>query len=628
MKNLGIIAFNAALACFISIVSIQVVEMTSLTIALITAAALGAIYTLITGSLKQRGTTLSKLTQQIEASINKDLRITENKYLKSPLLPLVKSLNHFGIGVNNIIGKASNRANGIVLVSKLLEETAQQVSSHAEKQAMYTTELATAMEQMNATVHDIADNANLTSESANKMSDSNADGIKNMTRVVTNIGNIDDQFIEFHSVMENLQEASSEINNILEVISSVAEQTNLLALNAAIEAARAGEHGRGFSVVADEVRSLAEKTKISTGKISTTIARNKQLTEQAVSSAERGQATVKECIEQANLTMETLESTGKSIISVKDMLVMVATTTEEQAATVNDITTNIDNISNLAQQTFKSAKGSHTDSISLGKFAHEFENQVNEYNLSFMGIVPLENAIKMNKSFAPLCHFINQVLGLNLFIRLGHDYDEAIEDIGTGRALISYQTPSTYIEAHDKYGIMPLVVPLAKGEPYYQTAIVVRSDSGITELAELRGKKFAFGDPKSTGSKAMPESMLKTAGLKLTDLAEFGYLGSHDNVAKSVMDNDYHGGGMMLSVAENYIGKGLSIIAKSEKIPQFPICTAASMSEKDRQTLRTALIEMQNQEVLSALGSHVTGFASIEDSDYDGIRVMLKNLKK
>jgi len=493
---------------------------------------------------------------------------------------------------------------------------------------MYTTELATAMEQMNATVHDIADNANLTSESANKMSDSNADGIKNMTLVVTNIGNIDDQFVEFHNVMENLQEASSEINNILDVISGVAEQTNLLALNAAIEAARAGEHGRGFAVVADEVRSLAEKTKISTGKISETIARNKQLTEQAVTSTEHGKATVKKCIEQANVTMQSLESTGKNIVSVKDMLVMVATTTEEQAATVNDITTNIDNISNLAQQTFKSAKGSHTDSISLGKFAHEFENQVNEYNLSFMGIVPLENAIKMNKSFTPLCHFINKVLGLNLFIRLGHDYDEAIEDIGTGRALISYQTPSTYIEAHDKYGIMPLVVPLAKGEPYYQTAIVVRSDSGITDLAELRGKKFAFGDPKSTGSKAMPESMLKVAGIHLADLAEFGFLGSHDNVAKSVMDNEYHGGGMMLSVAENYTSKGLSIIAKSEKIPQFPICTAASMSEKDRQTLRHALIEMQDQEILTALGSHVTGFASIEDSDYDGIRAMLKNLKK
>jgi len=105
MKNLGIITFNAALVCFVGIVVIQVAEMTSSAIALITAAALGAIYTLITGSLKQRGTALSKLAQQIEASVNKDLRITENKYLKSPLLPLVKSLNHFGIGVNNIIGK-------------------------------------------------------------------------------------------------------------------------------------------------------------------------------------------------------------------------------------------------------------------------------------------------------------------------------------------------------------------------------------------------------------------------------------------------------------------------------------------------------------------------------------------
>jgi len=591
-----IVIFNAALAGVAGLVVIQVAEMATLTMALITAATLGVIHTLITGFLKQRNTALSELVSHIESSVNRDLNIPENEYEKSRFLPLIKSLNRYGRGVNNIIGKASNRSNGIVLVSKLLAESAQHVSGNADRQAAYTTELAAAMEQMNVTVHEIAGNANMTSESANQMSDSNADGIRNMELVVKNISNVDDQFNDFLDVMEKLREASIEISNVLGVISGIAEQTNLLALNAAIEAARAGEQGRGFAVVADEVRALAEKTKLSTNEISRTIEHNKQLTAQAVTTTEHGQETVKESVAQASITMETLVSTAEGINSVKDMLIQIASATEQQSATVNEITINIDNVSNLAQQTFTSTKGSYAASLGLKEFAAEFENQVNEYNFGFLGIVPLENAIKMNSSFEPLCHFINTVLGSNLFIRLGHDYDEAIQDLGTGRALVSYQTPSTYIEAHDKYGILPLVVPLAKGEPYYQTAIVVRNDSGITDLAGLRGRKFAFGDPKSTGSKAMPESMLKSAGIGLSDLGGHGFLGSHDNVAKTVMDNEYDGGGMMLSVAENYTGKGLTIIAKSEKIPQFPICTAANMNEKDRQTLLHALLELKDQD--------------------------------
>lgn len=140
----------------------------------------------------------------------------------------------------------------------------------------------------------------------------------------------------------------------------------------------------------------------------------------------------------------------------------------------------------------------------------------------------------MNKAFAPLARFLGEKLGRRLAVRLGHDYDDAIADLGSGRALLSYQTPSTYIEARSRYpGVEPLVVPLHHGEPFYRAAIVVRADAGIGAVSDLAGRRFAFGDPKSTGSKAMPEFMLRQAGVRLADLARYGFVGNHDNVAQA-----------------------------------------------------------------------------------------------
>lgn len=233
----------------------------------------------------------------------------------------------------------------------------------------------------------------------------------------------------------------------------------------------------------------------------------------------------------------------------------------------------------------------------------------------------------MNKSFTPLSNFLGGVLGRRFWIRLGHDYDGAIEDAGCGRALLSYQTPSTYIEAHEKYGVEALAIPLQEDKPFYRSAVVVREDSGINRIADLKGRKFAFGDAKSTGSKAMPESMLKAAGIMLDDLSEHSFVGSHDNVAKAVLNKDAEGGGLMLSVAEDYAGKGLKIIGISDEIPQFPVCASPDLSKSDKRRVVEALVNLKDEHILKALGSKVTGFAPIKDSDYDGVRAMLENLK-
>jgi phosphate/phosphite/phosphonate ABC transporter binding protein len=451
--------------------------------------------------------------------------------------------------------------------------------------------------------------------------------MQNISSVVQSVNNIATLFERANQAMNELRQASDDISKIVRVINEIAEQTNLLALNAAIEAARAGEHGRGFAVVADEVRKLAEITRKSTREITDTIARNHGLTSEVSAAMEKGRELVQASVAQTSTTKASLDLVTASVSDVNDMIHQIASATEQQSATITEMTQNVERIAKLASDTQSRAVRSRQSAEGLNQVSRELEKRLGSFDLAFLGLVPTEDALVMNRAFTPLCEYLGALLGHKLFIRLGENYEQAIEDLGKGHALISYQTPSTYVDAVARFGVTPLVVPLAKGEPYYRSAIVVGADSGIATLGELRDKRFAFGDALSTGSKAMPEFMLKEAGVSLKKLGHHAFVGSHDNVAKAVLAKDYDGGGLMLSVAEKYSSQGLKIIATSPNIPQFPFCASPKISPEDREKIIQALVDIKDPKILNALGAHVTGFARIKDSDYDGVRAMLAGLR-
>lgn len=167
--------------------------------------------------------------------------------------------------------------------------------------------------------------------------------------MVRSIQQVADIIGEAGQTVSELEQQSSQINVVVDVIRSIADQTNLLALNAAIEAARAGESGRGFAVVADEVRTLAGRTQDSTGEITTIIEKLQVMAKQAKDATERSRSSIDKCVEQGNHSQSLMISIEESIANIADVGTQIASACSEQDSVADELSRNVENI-HLASQ--------------------------------------------------------------------------------------------------------------------------------------------------------------------------------------------------------------------------------------------------------------------------------------
>ncbi len=238
---------------------------------------------------------------------------------------------------------------------------------------------------------------------------------------------------------------------------------------------------------------------------------------------------------------------------------------------------------------------------------------------------PFDTPSHLFEHFRPLSLYLSNVLGQTIRLVIARNHEEQIAMLIDGRAQLAYLDPAPYVVARENVALDILAGKAEGCMAFYQSAIVVRSNSRIRRLADLKGRSVAFGAENTMASAIAPRLMLAEAGLKLSDLGKVAYLERHERVALSVLHGDMDAGGLRLDVAKTYLPRGLRIIAKSPSLPPHVIAAGPTLPAAAIQKVRKALLlpDEAGQDAILALGEN-TAFVQINDSDFNALRRLLK----
>ncbi|CUB05347.1 methyl-accepting chemotaxis protein [Marinomonas fungiae] len=242
-------------------------------------------------------------------------------------------------------------------------------------------QVAAAVEQMSASIEEVAHSSTDVSEETVSVNAATEQGYQATQRVEQTVANLSTSFENAAKTIQEVELSTENIGSVVNVINEIAEQTNLLALNAAIEAARAGEQGRGFAVVADEVRVLAQRTQQSTEEIKQVVERLQSGSRVAVNTMQQGRDQVANCVEQATFAGSLLSGITKSMGAVAQGIANVAASTEEQSVTATQIRGNAEELHGIANQTFSEAQNSLKESQRINRLAEELRQNLIRFSL-------------------------------------------------------------------------------------------------------------------------------------------------------------------------------------------------------------------------------------------------------
>ena len=279
--------------------------------------------------------------------------------------------------VSEISGSVSQLSSAVEEVSAISEQSAEGMASQQGE----VSQVATAMNEMQSTVNEVARNTTDAMGAAKQASRTSTQGNQVVRSAIGSIEQVSRQIEQAGSVVQQLETDSASISMVLDVIRGIAEQTNLLALNAAIEAARAGEQGRGFAVVADEVRSLAQRTQASTAEISKMIEVLQERTAEAGSAMQLSRQQMQESVELAREAGSSIDSINGAVTQITDMNTLIATATEQQNAVTEELNRSIVKIHTAADENAQGVQQTAQACVELSRLATSLHHMTQRFTL-------------------------------------------------------------------------------------------------------------------------------------------------------------------------------------------------------------------------------------------------------
>ncbi|MBC3268314.1 methyl-accepting chemotaxis protein [Pseudomonas sp. SWRI81] len=294
---------------------------------------------------------------------------------------LQQGIARMGVTLRGLISGIRDGVTQIASAAEELSAVTEQTSAGVNSQKIETDQVATAMHEMTATVQEVARNAEEASQAAAAADGEAREGDKVVNEAIAQIERLASEVVRSTEAMSVLQQESDKIGSVMDVIKAVAEQTNLLALNAAIEAARAGEAGRGFAVVADEVRGLAQRTQKSTEEIEGLVAGLQNGTQQVSAVMNNSRALTDSSVALTRKAGVSLENITRTVSNIQSMNQQIAAAAEQQSAVAEEISRSIINVRDVSEQTAAASDETAASSVELARLGGQLQQMVSHFRV-------------------------------------------------------------------------------------------------------------------------------------------------------------------------------------------------------------------------------------------------------
>ncbi|WP_426116050.1 methyl-accepting chemotaxis protein [Pseudomonas sp. DSP3-2-2] len=321
--------------------------------------------------------TLNAAERIAKGDLSKDMDVERSDEMGQ----LQASIQAMTLSLRDLIGGIGDGVTQIASAAEQLSAVTEQTSVGINNQKDETDQVATAMNQMTASVQEVARNAQQASEAAVHADRQAREGDQVVGEAIGQIEQLAQEVANSTRAMNLLKQESDKIGGVLDVIKSVAQQTNLLALNAAIEAARAGEAGRGFAVVADEVRSLAQRTQESTEEIEELIAALQNGTQQVATTLDSSRSLTDNSVQLSRRAGNALEQITRTVSNIQDMNLQIATASEEQSAVAEQINRNVLSVRDVSEQTAAASDETAASSVELARLGTRLQGLVSKFQV-------------------------------------------------------------------------------------------------------------------------------------------------------------------------------------------------------------------------------------------------------